>query len=381
MSVTLRPYRRGGWEVDIRVVAPDGVRQIRERKHAPVSSRTAALRWGQARERELFERLVNPTRAARKEPPTLREFAPQFMEGHAQANRQKPSSIRAKDMALRVYLLPMFGRRKLDAITSADVQHLKAQLQTKAPKTVNNVLAVLSVMLKKALEWDLIERMPCTIKLLPVPKGVAMFHDFDAFERLVGAAKRLDPRTHLIVLLGGEAGLRCGEIIALEWSDIDLPNRQLTIARSDWDGQITATKGGRVRHVPLTRRLAAALAEHRHLRSPRVLCQDNNEPLTRQIVQTRVKRASRVAGLKHTGVHVLRHTFCSHLAMRGAPGRAIQELAGHQDLSMTQRYMHLSPVALDEAIRLLDQPVRRRPASAASSDGGDILATEGGQQN
>jgi integrase len=49
-----------------------------------------------------------------------------------------------------------------------------------------------------------------------------------------------------------------------------------------------------------------------------------------------------------------RHTFCSHLAMRGAPARAIQELAGHQDLSTTQRYMHLSPAAIDGAIRLLD---------------------------
>jgi len=42
--------------------------------------------------------------------------------------------------------------------------------------------------------------------------------------------------------------------------------------------------------------------------------------------------------------------------MRGAPARAIQELAGHQDLSTTQRYMHLSPASLDAAIRLLDRP-------------------------
>jgi integrase len=42
--------------------------------------------------------------------------------------------------------------------------------------------------------------------------------------------------------------------------------------------------------------------------------------------------------------------------MRGAPPRAIQELAGHADLSMTQRYMHLTPAALDAAIRLLEQP-------------------------
>ena len=54
----------------------------------------------------------------------------------------------------------------------------------------------------------------------------------------------------------------------------------------------------------------------------------------------------------------MRRTFCSHLAMKGAPVRAIQELAGHQDLKTTQRYMHLSPATLDAAIRLLygDRP-------------------------
>ena len=74
------------------------------------------------------------------------------------------------------------------------------------------------------------------------------------------------------------------------------------------------------------------------------------------MVQYRVLRASHRAKVSQDGVHILRHTFCSHLAMRGAPPRAIQELAGHRELGMTQRYMHLSPAALDGAIRLLDQP-------------------------
>ena len=144
--------------------------------------------------------------------------------------------------------------------------------------------------------------------------------------------------------------------MALERSDVDLQKRQLCVQRSDWKGQVTAPKGGRLRYVPLTVRLAAALRKYRHMRSSRVLHQDDagRSPLTQKIAQDWVKRAARRAKVRD-GVHVLRHTFCSHLAMRGAPARAIQELAGHQDLGTTLRYMHLSPSAIDSAIRPLDR--------------------------
>lgn len=66
-----------------------------------------------------------------------------------------------------------------------------------------------------------------------------------------------------------------------------------------------------------------------------------------------IRRAARRAGVSRHGIHMLRHTFCFHLAMRGAPARAIQELAGQEDLGTTQRYMHLSPAAIASAIRLL----------------------------
>jgi integrase len=131
--------------------------------------------------------------------------------------------------------------------------------------------------------------------------------------------------------------------------------RQLCVRQSDWNGQLGTPKGGRLRYVPLTQRLTAALVEHRHLRSKRVLCQTDGSPFTRQIAQNRMILAAKRAKLRK-GIHILRHTFCSLLAMRGAPARAIQQLAGHADLTMTQRYMHLSPAALDSAIRLLEQP-------------------------
>jgi len=84
--------------------------------------------------------------------------------------------------------------------------------------------------------------------------------------------------------------------------------------------------------------------------------------------------AQRIAHTRVAGVHVLRYTFRSHLAMRGAPARAIQELAGHADLTMTQRYMHLSPSATEEAIRLLDD---RRVGVKTTPPRGGILEMRG----
>lgn len=321
-----------------------------------------------ARERAI---LTSGLPTEKKEVPTLEEFAPRFLDGYAKANRQKPSGIAAKETILRVHLVPLLGEVRLDQITNERVQRVKLHLQDRAPKTVNNVLTVLNVLLRTAIEWAVLQTMPCRVRLLPTPKSAAHFHDFDAYEHLVEAAK-VDASTYVVVLLGGDAGLRCGEIMALEWADVDLAKRQLCVARSEWKGHVTAPKGGRLRYVPMTVRLADVLRAHRHLRGARVVCTAAGEPVTQKIMQCLVGRAARRAHVR-TGVHILRHTFCSHLAMQGVPARAIQELAGHKDLITTQRYMHLSPAAVEDAIRVLDTRRRGTPR-------GDMLETADARQ-
>ncbi len=371
MAVVIRPYKRGGWQVDVRIDLPDS-RRFRERKALRTASKSAAQRWGLDRERHLLlHGLPKPT----KEVPTLKEFAPRFMDGHARANRQKPSSIAAKEMLLRVHLIPFFGHKRVDSITNEDVQRFKQSMVVKAPKTVNNALTVLSMLLKKAAEWNVIDKVSCQVRMLPVPKSSIGFHDYGDYQRLLESALKLSPEAHLIVLLGGDAGLRCGEMIALEWRDIDFANARLCAERSDWNGQATSTKGGRLRYVPLTEALEAALRKHRHLRGPRVLCQVDGTRFTRQQVQTKMKRAARLANVKR-GVHILRHTFGSHLGMRGAATRSVQELLGHSDLRMTQRYMHLSPAALDAAIGLLNGRQAMGCGNQRATDGENV-ATAG----
>lgn len=149
-------------------------------------SKTIARESGERRERELL--LTGPK--VRKEVPTLEAFAPRFIKGYARANRQKPSGVAAKESILRLYLIPELGSRTLDTISNEQVQRLKLRLHDKSPKTINNVLSVLNVLLKQAVEWGVLDRMPCSIRLVRVPRTDAAFHDFDDYERLLKAAQR-----------------------------------------------------------------------------------------------------------------------------------------------------------------------------------------------
>ena len=80
----------------------------------------------------------------------------------------------------------------------------------------------------------------------------------------------------------------------------------------------------RVRDVPMTVRLAAALQQHRHLRGSRVLCHDDGRPLAEHVMTDLLAMVGRRANVRSNGPQILRHTFCSHLAMKGARARAIQ---------------------------------------------------------
>lgn len=361
MSVRMRKWKKKGKDgketlmqsfvVSFTFKHPDGRRQ-RIREVAPVTTKRAAEQY----EQQIRQALLDGT-YGRKESttPTVAEFVPRFIEGYAKANQQKPSTILAKEAIFETYLTPRVGTRRLDELNEEDIQRIKADLRHLAPKTVNNVLSTLNTMLKQAVEWNVIEQRP-TVRLLKAPKTEVAFYEPEEYERLVAASTRIDPRIGLMVLLGGDAGLRCGEIIALEWRDLDVKRGAIKVQRSEWIGHVTVPKSGRTRQVKMTERLALALEAHRHTIGPRVLCRDGGDRVTREVLSGWMSKAQRAAGLRATGtLHILRHTFCSRLAVLGAPTMAIKELAGHQDIKTTQRYMHLSPAAKDSAIALLDR--------------------------
>lgn len=348
---------RGRLVYDINTMGPAG--EVRERRNVPseIHSESAAKRWADARALHLAKH-------GKDEPlpeavPTLAIFVERWMNDYAKANGNKPSTLNAKERINRLHLLPTLGAVRLDAIGDAEVQQVKlAAIQNKAAaKTQACILAQLATILGTAERWGIIPKAP-HIELPRVSQAEMEFYDFDEWERLVEGAAKVGPMVYAMVLLSGEAGLRRGELIALDHGDCG--TQEIVIRRSEWWGEgrahVGLPKSGKTRRVPLTSRLRTAIAKVRHLRGKRLLFQDNGRKVGISTLQSWMEVATKRAGLPVSlNVHKLRHTFCSHLAMRGATAKAIQELAGHADIKTTMRYMHLSPAHKESAIKLLEQ--------------------------
>lgn len=353
MSVKVRPHGQKKWMVDIHYETANGERRRERKVPEGVTSRTAAERWAGDRLRVLLAGEV----VERKEVPTLADFQTRFVRDYAKANQQKHSSIVTKESIFKVHLVPAFGSKRLDEITTADVDALKGKLTElgRSPKRINDVLTVLRTALSVAADWDVMPPTRAKIRGLKVPEGEMSFYDDAELGRLLVAAKSLDPRFGLAVLLGADAGLRAGEMISLEWQDCDVTAGLITVRRTEWRGKVASTKGWKPRTLEMTSRLRAALVAFRHLRGVRVFYRPDNRTVTLKILQGWLQSSLRVAGFaKASPVHALRHTFGTRLAAKGVTAKQIQELMGHRDVETTKRYLHFVPGARAAAMRLLE---------------------------
>jgi integrase len=336
---------RGKWMIEV-VWRTPGKPERRVRRVSPSQTKAGATTY------ELQVRaalLAGTFEAEATVAPLLDAFVVEYLR--AAATNNKPSTVDSKRAIFERHLLPVLGRQRLDAIGVREIESLKADLaQRLSPKTINNCLTVLRHALATAVQWKLIATVPA-VQWLRVPEQDFRFLDFDEAQRLVAAAQGAD-RTMVVVALN--TGMRLGEMLALRWSDIDLKAGRLVVRRAVARGIVGTPKSGRSREIPLNDTVTRALEQHRHLRGPLVFCTDDGRMLTKNEAKAPLARARRRSGIVELGWHDLRHTFASHLVMRGVPLKAVQELLGHATIEMTMRYAHLAPATKSDAVRVLD---------------------------
>lgn len=246
-----------------------------------------------------------------------------------------------------------FGPIVLSSIDSSMIEAWMARRldQGTSRSTLNRNRAALSVL----FEWAIAEGLrpgPNPVRSIPPFRegpGRTRYLTPDEAQRLwLAAAAHLKPIIQIALHTGG----RLSEILALRWGDLDLDGRLVTYRRE-------VTKGGKTRHVPINDSLAASLAALRRGRPDQFLCHWGEEPI--RSVKTAFSTARRKAGLgPDVTFHTLRHTFASWAIQNGLDLGRLQKYLGHSDVSLTQRYSHLSREFLADGARFIGPPARAK---------------------
>jgi len=327
----------------------------RYRMSSPVNSLTGA----RAHEALLRQKLARgesivPEKEEKKEFGTFKEFSEEWFEIYVKTNN-KHTEIVNKRSILNVHLIPFFGTKALNEINGLNVEGFKAKeiKASLANKTINNSLTVLSRCLKTAQEWGLLENIP-RIKLLKVQQQKFDFLTEDEAWLLLNNS---DGLLNDMILVALRTGLRFGELIALEWSDIDFNQNILTVSKAISKGVLGSTKSNKIRYVPLLDEVREALLTRFNKKAKYVFYESYNTSLVYMTCLRWLVGACKRAGLRKIGWHTLRHTFASHLAQRGVSITIVKELLGHSDIRTTMRYSHMSNLAMKEAIMMLNKNI------------------------
>lgn len=340
---------KGSWWVDVYHRSSNGQRQ-RYRLRSPDDSRDGAVAY----ERKVIAKLVNgePVCATRESQPSqqLQRFAgfsAEWWKTYVQNNLEL-STQREYEGVLRRVLVPFFGQERLDTITPHSIERFKAwRKESRATsKTINNELGILSKLLRTAAEWSMLRGAP-KIRFLPEEPPETDFLTMAESQKLL--EHTVNPMWRMFIFVALRTGLRAGELIGLRWEDIDLSARLIVVRRSIVRGVVKYPKTRRIRYVAMAWDLHGVLSAV-HQPTGYLFTRPGDEPVTHTLAYGAVRRACKKAGMRRVGLHVLRHSFASHLMMEGQDLYSVQRLLGHTNPLMTQRYAHLAPAYLRSVV-------------------------------
>jgi integrase len=281
--------------------------------------------------------------AATVRPVLFAEVAREYLEVYSQQNK-KPATFQ-RDQILIKHLIAYFGEHRLRDIKPMLIEHYRRErlAQSRTPATVNREVACLKHIFSLSVKNRRASSNPA--------KSVRMLREDNIVTRVISRADEAkiieNAASHVraIVICALETGMRRGEVLNLQWSQVNLHGGLITVER---------TKTGRTREIPISPRLRTVLDEcRRRFVEGHVFRFDDGESMVD--IKNGYKAALRRAGLseKRFRFHDLRHTFATRLAESGVDLFTIKELLGHSTIVTTQRYAHPGRDAKQEAIRKL----------------------------
>ncbi|MBI5641551.1 MAG: tyrosine-type recombinase/integrase [Nitrospirae bacterium] len=263
-------------------------------------------------------------------------------------------------------LVRRFGTMKLHKFNTHLLEQFQSERLKKGnkPATVNRLIAVISHMFTKAVDWEIMDKAVASsirVKMLPENNRRLRYLSKEECQGLINAC---EPHLRPIVITALNTGMRRGEILGLRWdTHIDLKHGFILLDQ---------TKNGERREIPINATLKTVLQGlTRRLDIPHVFY-DGTTGRPYKDMKKSFKTALRRAGIRDFHFHDLRHTFASQLVMAGVDITTVKELLGHKTLTMTLRYAHLAPSHKVKAVGVLDRKLTGNYHSFITVDGNGV---------
>ncbi|MBV6816053.1 site-specific integrase [Xanthomonas campestris pv. passiflorae] len=290
--------------------------------------------------------------AAKPKPATLGSFVREHYGPWAKANQK---AGQATIDALAAHFTEIVDK-PLAAICAFDLERFKSQ-RLKAgikPATVNRDLSRIRGALSRAVDWGMLEQHP--MRTVKQAKGADdsrvryLTHEEERQLRAGLQQREHDRRApHLLPmeLVALNTGMRRGELLGLDWADVNLPGKLVTVT-------VANAKSRKARHIPLNSEAHDTLARWGGGGAGTGLAFPSSRTGRRMDnISSSWEELCDTIALPGFRFHDLRHTFASRLVMAGVDLNTVRELLGHSDIRMTLRYAHLAPDKLAEAVARL----------------------------
>jgi|SRR5579862_3928472 len=392
---TVKGSSRPKWRYRLRIGRDEAGKELRE-------GRGGFAKEAGARDamRDRIEEIIRQRNTPQEEPKpaemTLREWLAHWLDTYAVQTCQPKTLERYTQLAAYV-TKPVDG--ELAAVAETPISALKhASLEAallallRAPgkrrthisaRTVRHVAGVLHVALNEAFRLDMIAVNPMLkVKLPKVERSEARALAQEEMDRLRNVCRGDWTLTFVDISLA--TGARRGELLSLEWTDIDWANVTLTISKSLEQTKaglrVKRPKNGRVRKFRLGQTAIASLRflqeqqrEHRRLfgadyTGELVFCEPDGSHFRPDLVSQTIVRRMQKAAIKDASLHTLRHTLASHLIANGVPLPVISARLGHADANITARiYSHMLPDDDARAADTWERLVSGRPTIESES--------------
>lgn len=250
-------------------------------------------------------------------------------------------------------MIDIIGNKRLKGYSTFDFERYKiARLNAVKKITANKELRTLRALFERAVTFGSLESNPARrCRIFTVDNSSPEILSTEDYDRLISIIK--DDGFRDIVSIALLTAMRAGEIVNLEWKDIDFTGRIISVKNKPGH----RVKMGKERLVPMSDSVALILDGYEKKRE-KVFFRVDGLPYSVKLVSDKFRKYRKQAGLSG-GIHFhsLRHTSISWMHHNGVPSESLRQIAGHSSIQTTHIYTHALPYQLLEAANTLNKNI------------------------